>query len=121
MLNFWYSERCARQIKLMFIMCTCVLIVLCSNIIKLDAIYVGICVALGITLHLSYGFSLRYTKVTGISYIRYVPVLALIIVMYYSIQTSMTDKAWALMVQGVGFMGIGLFLCSIYSNRAKRL
>ncbi len=41
MLEFWYSERCSRQIKLIAIIATCILIYTASTVAQLDRYLLG--------------------------------------------------------------------------------
>ena len=42
MLNFWYSERCSRQIKLIICIATCVMIFMAAQVQQLGAIFIGL-------------------------------------------------------------------------------
>ena len=42
MLNFWYSERCSRQIKLIVCIATCVMIFMAAQVQQLGAIFIGL-------------------------------------------------------------------------------
>ena len=48
MLNFWYSERCSRQIKLIVCIATCVMIFMAAQVQQLGAIFIGLCLVIGI-------------------------------------------------------------------------
>ena len=51
MLEFWYSERCHRQIKLVVIIATCIVIYAASTVAQLDPVLVGLSLGIGIVVH----------------------------------------------------------------------
>ncbi len=52
MLDFWYSARCTRQVKLIVCIMTCAMIYLCSTVQALSAVLTGFSLGLGISIHL---------------------------------------------------------------------
>ena len=121
MLDFWYSERCTRPIKLIICISTCVLIMWCGQIASLSPLFVGFSLAVGILIHLLKMLSLkiqcndRYT--TGFQVIFF----TVILIALMSIVLCLPKQHFgALLGQCLGFVGIGFMLASIYSNRAKR-
>ena len=51
MLDFWYSEQCTREIKLVSCIVTCVMIYYFSTIAPLEALYVCFALAIGVLFH----------------------------------------------------------------------
>ncbi len=124
MLEFWYSERCSRQIKLIVIIATCILIYAASTVVQLDPVFVGVSLAIGIVVHLLHHFRLKISKsnpyANGFSALsRVIPIIALITLFGYLPEQQQWDK-FALGLQCLGFAAIGLFIVSIYESRAKR-
>ena len=62
MLNFWYSERCSRQIKLIVCIATCVMIVIAAQVQQLGAIFIGLSLMIGIATHLLRGVQLKIAR-----------------------------------------------------------
>ena len=62
MLEFWYSERCSRQIKLIVVIATCIFIYAASTVAQLDPVFVGVSLAIGIVVHLLHHFRLKISK-----------------------------------------------------------
>ena len=121
MLDFWYSERCTRQIKLIICIAVCAIIYYCSNIQQLSPLFAGLSLAVGLALHflriahLNIVNTNRYKPVFQIIFSIF-PIIALIALIIFLPQTH---KA-ILVLQCICFSAIGLFLVSIYENRAKR-
>lgn len=119
MLTFWYSERCNRQIKLIICISTCVLIFLCAEQKQLAPRFAGISLAIGLMINLLY--KLRQDKLKTLSQslkcsLASLPILCLMCLIYF----LPDEQRWILALQCVGFTAIGLFIVSIYSQRAKR-
>lgn len=121
MLDFWYSERCTRQVKLMVSIVLCIAIYYCSSIAKLSPLFVGISLAIGIILHVLKQLSLR-TATQTVQFkllkvlITLLPVLALAIMAWSLPQQNMLY----LILQCLGFIALGFILIANYENRAKR-
>lgn len=121
MLDFWYSERCTRQVKLIVSIVLCIAIYYCSSIAKLSPLFVGISLAIGIILHVLKQLSLRTTTQT-VQFkllkvlITLLPVLALAIMAWSLPQQNMLY----LILQCLGFIALGFILIANYENRAKR-
>ncbi|WP_244782971.1 hypothetical protein [Acinetobacter sp. F-1] len=125
MLEFWYSERCHRQIKLMVIIATCIVIYAASTVAQLDPVFVGVSLAIGIVVHLLHHFRLKISKsnpyANGFSALsRVIPIIALITLFGYLPEQHQPWAKLALGLQCLGFAAIGLFIVSVYENRAKR-
>ncbi|WP_034588398.1 MULTISPECIES: hypothetical protein [Acinetobacter] len=121
MLDFWYSARCTRQIKLMICITTCAVIYYASTFAKLDRIYIGISLAIGMLSHVLHTVALKLPKQNsykeGFTRLNlFIPLIALITL----IGVLPQQHKIALGVQCVGFSMLGLFIVSIYANRAKR-
>lgn len=121
MLNFWYSERCTRQIKLIVSIATCVLIFMAAQVQQLGTIFIGLSLVIGITTHLLRLIPLRmvpdHPYREGFSHlVTFFPVIALICLIGYLPHQHKIMLA----LQCIGFSGIGLFLVSIYAQRERR-
>ena len=119
MLNFWYSEHCTREIKLIISVSTCVLIFLCSAQQQLEPIFAGLSIGVGVLTHLLY--QLKSTSPQKLkSYLNWIwtvlPILCLCLLIYFLPH----EQRLFLAVQCLGFAAIGLFIVSIYSHREKR-
>lgn len=121
MLDFWYSERCTRQIKLIICIAVCAVIYYCSNIQQLSPLFTGLSLAVGLALHflrivhLNIANTNRYKAIFQIIF-SMLPIIALIALIISLPQTHQAILA----LQCICFSAIGLFLVSIYENRAKR-
>ena len=121
MLDFWYSERCTRQIKLIICIAVCAVIYYCSNIQQLSPLFTGLSLAVGLALHflriahLNIANTNHYKSVLNIIFSIF-PIIALIALIIFLPQTHQAILA----LQCICFSAIGLFLVSIYENRAKR-
>ncbi|MCO8114025.1 hypothetical protein NI465_07515 [Acinetobacter lwoffii] len=125
MLEFWYSERCSRQIKLIAIIATCIFIYAASTVAQLDPVFVGVSLAIGIVVHLLHHFRLKISKsnpyANGFSALsRVIPIIALITLFGYLPEQHQQWGKFAWGLQCLGFAAIGLFIVSIYESRAKR-
>ena len=121
MLEFWYSERCSREIKLLSSIVVCSAIYFCSRIAELAPLWVGLSLLSGILIHvlftqylkLATSHPYRITLRNGIYIFQLFALLSLAYVLP-------EQHKWVLWLQCVGFHTLGLFLVSIYSKRAKR-
>ena len=120
MLDYWYSARCTRQIKLVVCILTCVIIYLASTFAALDRTSTIISLILGMGLHIGYQkikkMSDEHPYQRGF-HILFIVVLILIPVNL--VQLLFKQHSIALLVQCVGFTAIGLFMLSLQSQRAK--
>lgn len=121
MLDFLYSERCTREIKLIISILTCILIYYGASIEKLSTTLTLIGLGLGIGIHLVKKISLKikqshfYTQ--GFKILFFVlPLLGLVFI----INTLPHAHKVFTALQAFGFMVLGLFIPLIYENRAKR-
>jgi len=121
MLAFWYSERCTRGIKLSICIATCLIIYISSSIEKLPTLFVIMSLLLGMINHFLQQKIKRIQAdnpyAEGFSIIGFVfPIIALITLFSFLPQLH----KWALAIQVIGFSALGLFMVSIYQNRAPR-
>ena len=121
MLDFWYSERCTRGIKLGICIATCVIIYLSSTVEKLPALFVVMSLLLGMIHHFLQQKISRIQAdnpyAEGFSIIGFVfPIMALITLIAFLPQSHQ----WILAIQVIGLSALGLFIVSIYQNRAPR-
>lgn len=121
MLSFWYSEHCTRQIKLIICIMTCAVIYYASGIQKLEPIFVGVALVIGVLTHLIHLYAEKINESNpykqGLKILNYlVPIFAVSILIT---KLSIENRIF-LSIQVIGFMLLGLFILSIYQNRAKR-
>jgi len=125
MLDFWYSERCNSQLKLIIIVSVCGGIYAASTVAKLGPIFVGLSLAIGILLHLLREFRLKLSTqnpyADGFRALTMAtPIVAMVTLIGYLPKTGEVWDTLALGLQCLGFIAIGLFIVSIYNKRAKR-
>ena len=118
MLQFWYSDKCTRQIKLMVCIATCVMIYLCSTVQQLSAMFSGISLMIGMGIHLLRALSLKIAEDNayrnGFTILfRLIPFTALMTL----IAALPTEHKIMLILQMIGFTAIGLFILSTFPNR----
>lgn len=121
MLDFWYSSRCTREIKLISSVLTCAIIYYCASIEKLNSFFTVVCLLLGILIHIL--FQLRLKLSTTHPYAQgfkilfsIFPILGFLLILFL---LPPQHKLWT-SIQAAGFTALGLFIVSIYQNRAKR-
>ena len=122
MLNFWYSERCSRQIKLIVCIATCVMIVIAAQVQQLGTIFIGLSLVFGIATHLLRFFQLKIAQDNpyreGFSrLVVFLPIIQRRDLLGY---LPAQDKI-ELALQCIGFSEVGLFLVSIHAQREKRV
>lgn len=121
MLNLWYSEKCTREIKLVVCIVTCVIIYFCSNIAPLKPLDIGLCLVTGVLMHVIYQskkkLSTKNKYAEGFQILFFI--FPILLINFMIISTPKIDKVW-LIIQSLGFICLGLFIVSIYENRAKR-
>ena len=118
MLQFWYSDKCTRQIKLMVCIATCVMIYLCSTVQQLSAMFSGISLMIGMGIHLLRTLSLKIAadnpyKNSFTLLFWVIPFTALMTL----IAALPTEHKIMLILQTIGFTAIGLFILSTFPNR----
>ncbi len=121
MLDFWYSERCTREIKLIASIIICVMIYYCSSIEKLSPTFTIICLGIGIATHLLHMQSVKIAESNPYAQgfktlFSIAPIVAVILVICLLPSQHKLFTA----IQALGFSALGLFIVSIYQNRAKR-
>ena len=121
MFDFWYSERCTRGIKLAICIATCAIIYFLSNLQKLAPIFAISCLGIGIMTHLIWKALHRikadHPHRKGVKVLGTIcPLTALILVILLLPNTQKTLLA----LQAIAFSALGLFIVSIYQNRAPR-
>lgn len=123
MLEFWYSQRCTRQMKLFAAIAACLIITFSSQIFKLSPAFIGISLGIGLLMHVLYS-AMPAQAGTGLQKWRHfaqkIPYLLLIILFSCLPRTGSWTEMLMQILQCIGFCAIGLFLVSIYENRAKR-
>ena len=121
MLDFWYSERCTREMKLGACVVTCLIIYVCSSYERLSTTLTVLSLATGAGLHfiriLKNKLTANHPYAQGFHLLFFV--LPIICMLY--IICNLPDKHILLSaVQALGFTLLGIFVTSIYANRAKR-
>ena len=121
MLEFWYSARCTRQIRLSICIAVCAVIYYCSSIQQLPALFAGLSLALGAAVHLLRQAHLKIAdensyKQAMRAVFAILPIAGLLGLILY---VPPGHKA-ALSIQCIGFSAVGLFLVSLHERRAKR-
>ena len=118
MLQFWYSDKCTRQIKLLVSIATCVMIYLCSTVQQLSAMFSGISLMIGMSIHLLRALNLKiaadHPYKNGFTLLFWViPFTAMMTLM----AALPTEHKIMLILQTIGFTAIGLFILSTFPNR----
>ena len=118
MLEFWYSDRCSRSLKLMVCIATCVIIYLCSTVQQLSPMFTVVSVVIGMGVHVLRALNLKIAadhphKKGFAILILIMPLMALIGLI------SLLPEQHKLMlaVQAIGFAAIGLFILSGFPKR----
>lgn len=115
MLEFLYSDKCSRQIKLMVCIATCVMIYLCSTVQQLLPLFSCISLAIGMGIHCLRALSLKiaadnpYKKGFSILIVL-MPLMAFINL----ISALPPQHKIILAMQVIGFAVIGLFILSTF-------
>lgn len=121
LLDFWYSERCTRQIKLMVCIVTCAIVYYCAEIQKLSTLFAVLCLALGLVTHVLYQHTHRLGKdhpyAQGFKLLSSMMPVCLLVVIILMLPT---EQLLYTALQCIGFTAIGLFLVSIYESRSRR-
>lgn len=120
MLHFWYSERCSREIKLIVSISTCLMIYLAAKTQQLSPIFVGISLAMGVSIHFIYKFSLKLKTSNHSLRLKMSCILILVLLIVVLIYALPKMHQMLLAIQSLGFIALGLFMTSIYAERAKR-
>lgn len=121
MLDFWYSDRCSREMKLGACVVTCLIIYACSSFERLTTTLTLFCLATGAGLHfiriLKNKLTANHPYAEGFHILFFVlPIICMLAVI-----TNLPDNHKLLSaVQALGFGLLGIFVTSIYANRAKR-
>ena len=115
-LDFWYSERCTRQIKLIICISTCVVIYLSAKPAELSIWFVGFALLIGISLHLTRECILKIkSQNSNVKAIQWL-IIALIFLLFC---LPKMDQ-FSLTLQTIGFAALGFFIVTLYENRAPR-
>ena len=120
MLEFWYSQRCTRQIKLFLCVVSFVLVYWSSSITKITTGFACASLLLGLSLHIAYQLGrktimLEQRNLFGLfcSSI-FVFILAGLIWMLPENNKAITS------LQVIGYSMLGFFVISIYALRSRR-
>ena len=119
-LDFWYSERCTRQIKQISCISTCVVIYLSAKPAELSIWFVGFALLIGISLHLTRECILKIKSqnpnMKASQWLIIIPIIALIFLLFCLPKTNQ----FSLALQSIGFAALGFFIVTLYENRAQR-
>ena len=119
-LDFWYSARCTRQIKLITCISTCVMIYLSAKPAELSIGFVGFALLIGVGLHSTRECILKFKSQNphkkAIQWLIVVPIIALLLL----ICSLPKAHQFYLAVQSIGFFALGFFIVTLYENRAPR-
>lgn len=117
-LDFCYSIRCTRHIKLSICISTCVIIYLCSTVQALSPVFTGMSIAIGMGIHGLSTLSLKITEdnpyKTGFNLLFFVLPLMTFITL---ILVLPTQHKIMLAIQVIGFTTIGLLIVSTFPKR----
>lgn len=121
MLDFWYSDRCHRQIKLTLCVAVCLMIYYCAKVAELSLTFSLISLGLGVLIHVLRAFKLKLQAQERYNSALDTLFFLLPILYWFGLMLVLPKMhLWALMLQAVGFSVLGLFVVSIYSQRARR-
>lgn len=124
MLNFWYSERCTRTIKLIICISTCVVILLTAEIKKLDFLSTLMSLCLGLSLHIIHHVLIQSKRLKHQlkAYYAFSPFILIVffIFMLSALNFQNSREFFALFVQLMDYSAVGLFVVSLYASRTPR-
>ena len=121
LLDFWYSERCTREVKLISTILTCVIIYYCSSVEKLNTTFTLIALTVGVGIHFLRNLHLKinaknpYAQGFNILF-SVLPIMAILLMI---LLLPIHNKIWT-GIQALGFTALGIFIVSIYTNRSPR-
>lgn len=121
MLDYWYSDRCHRQIKLLVCIVVCLIIYFSAQVATLSPMFTLLSLGLGILIHAlkqwEYKLKAQQRHIAWLDAVMFITPLCLWLA--FVIYLPALNK-WALMLQVIGFSTMGLLVVSIYTHRAKR-
>lgn len=121
MLDFWYSDHCHRSIKLTLCVAVCLMIYYCAKVAELSLTFSLISLGLGVLIHVLRAFKLKLQAQERYNSALDTLFFLLPILYWFGLMMVLPKMhVWALMLQAVGFSVLGLFVVSIYSQRARR-
>ena len=121
MLDFWYSERCTRQIKLIACVSVCIIIYLSSQIYPLTILHTVIALCLGAIYHFKHYAQKNIKENNPYKTIFSILFFVIPLIIFISLLISLPNLGRLyLIIQTLGFILIGFFLVSIYVYRTKR-
>ncbi|WOE30529.1 MULTISPECIES: hypothetical protein [unclassified Acinetobacter] len=121
MLNFWYSTRCTRPIKLMFCLGTCLIILLSADPIKLSLQHSIWALSLGALLHVLYILHQQFKQPYIERHVNLILIVLISLILLLVSSSFPSVQRTILTIQYFAFMLLGFFILSIYSNRSKRM
>lgn len=120
-LDFWYSERCTRQIKLLICIIVCIAIYFSSMKQQLSPLFAGLSLAVGILIHLLRKWRLKIHKSNPYHQGFNILFSVIPIILFITIINMLpSNQKLYLAIQCLGFICLGLFIVSLYENRSKR-
>lgn len=119
-LDFWYSERCTREIKLIVCISTCVVIFIASQQAELALWDVAFALFIGVSLHLTRSgirkIQQKNPNMNAVQWLMILPIIALLILIF----SLPSTHQFSLAMQSIGFSALGFFIITLYENRAPR-
>jgi len=119
MLDFWYSARCTRQVKLLLCIGTFILLYYCAKLQEIPRGVALFSLLLGCAVHLIYQIRLHSKLRKYLSYSTWLYLGLGLIAVGLIIWLPEVNKSLAA-IQIIGYSLLGFFLISIYSQRSRR-
>lgn len=120
MLDFWYSPRCTRQIKLALCVITFAVVYWSSNISKVDTNFACASLLLGLSLHGFYQLSLKTKWRAQRSLLNLMSSCIFLLIIAALIYLLPKNHQAITSLQIIGYSLLGFFSISIYSQRSRR-
>lgn len=120
MLEFWYSSRCTRPMKLALCVLTFALVYWSSSISKIATSFAYASLLLGLSLHVFYQLSLKITPNTQRHLFNLACSCIFILILAGIIYLLPEHYQAIAALQVIGYSMLGFFVISIYSQRSRR-
>ncbi|MDQ8935083.1 hypothetical protein [Acinetobacter rudis] len=119
MLDFWYSERCTRQLKLLLCIGVFALLYYCNNLQELPQSLALSSLAIGFLVHFVYKIRLNTSKKHIRLYAKWLYLILMLVWFGLITQLPKTNQLLS-SIQLAGYSLLGFFLVTIYSQRSRR-
>lgn len=120
MLEFWYSNRCTRQIKLALCVLTFALVYWSSSITKITTSFACVSLLLGLSLHVFYQLGLKTALIKQKNLFSLICSSTFILVLAGLIWSLPENNKEIAALQVIGYSTLGFFVISIYALRSRR-